>query len=67
MYVDIDDINVERLRNDLIEYFGSAMNVASPVAMMDLVKVENASDEQVVRIALSNGFDLNNYYNKKQI
>ena len=43
------------------------MNVASPVAMMDLVKVENASDEQVVRIALSNGFDLNNYYNKKQI
>ena len=61
MEIDLDDIDIERLRSDLIDYFTSAMFIASPVALIDLTMVENASDEELIRIALDNNFDLNNY------
>ena len=53
-------IDVEALRNDLIDYFGTAMQY-NPVAMMDLIKIENASDEQVVQIAMKNGINIEKY------
>ena len=53
-------IAVEELRKDLIDYFGTAMQY-NPVAMMDLVKIENASDEQVVQIAMQNGINIEKY------
>lgn len=55
------DIDVDKLRQDLIDYFTSAMFMVSPVALVDLTEVENASDEKVIKIALDNGFDLRNY------
>lgn len=61
MSIDINEIDIERLRKDLIEYFTSAMFMVSPIALVDLTEVENASDEQVVKIALNNKFDLNKY------
>ena len=59
--IDINDIDIEKLRNDLIEYFTSAMFIVSPVALVDLTEVENASDEKVIKIALDNKFDLSKY------
>ncbi len=53
-------IDIDSLRSDLINYFGSAMSF-NKIAMMDLIKVENCSDEEVVKIALQNGFDLSDY------
>ncbi len=53
-------IDIERLRQDLINYFGSAM-MFQPLAIDDLTKVENASPEELVRIAIANGFDLEDY------
>lgn len=57
------DIDFDRLRDDLIDYFGSALPIY-PVSMMDLIEVENASDEELIQIALNNGFDLDNYKNR---
>ena len=57
---DIMIIDVDRLRSDLIDYFGSATPMYG-VAFMDVIRVENASDEEVVRIALENGFNLYDY------
>ena len=54
------EIDVERLREDLENYFGTAMQYY-PVAMIDLSKVESASDEEIVNLAIKNGFDLSNY------
>ena len=59
--MDISDIEIEKLRHDLINHFTAAMFIVSPVALMDLTEVENASDEEIVKIALENGFDLENY------
>lgn len=53
-------IDIERLRQDLINYYGSAM-MFQPLAIADLTKVENASPEELVRIAIANGFDLEDY------
>lgn len=58
------EIDVESLREDLKNYFGTAMQYY-PVAMIDLTKVESASDEEVINIAIKNGFDLSNYEVRK--
>ncbi|MBR3161339.1 MAG: hypothetical protein IKF19_01250 [Bacilli bacterium] len=66
MYINIDDINIEKLRKDLIDYYTSAMFIASPIAILDLTKVEKANDEEIVTIAINNKFDLNNYLKSRR-
>lgn len=61
------NIDIERLREDLINYFGTASSY-NPIAMMDLIKVENASDDEIIKIAKKNNFDLKQYiikYNQR--
>ena len=57
----MQEIDFERLREDLVDYFGSAMFNGFPMAVVDVTQVEMASNEQLIQIAQSNGFDLNNY------
>ena len=57
MYVDLD---IDRLRKDLIDYYGTAI-ASNPVAVIELSIVESSSKEQLIYIALNNGFDLNDY------
>ena len=61
MNINIKDIDIDRLRSDLIDYFMAIVFGVSPVAFMDISEVENASDEKLIEIALSNNFDLSNY------
>ena len=53
-------IDVDKLRMDLIDYFGTA-SMYYRAAIIDVETVRNASDEEVVRIAIQNGFNLNDY------
>lgn len=66
MDLDINDINIEKLRKDLIDYFTSAMFFVSPVALAYKTKVENASSMEVINIALDNKFDLRKYIKVKE-
>ena len=59
------NIDLEKLRNDLIDYFGSAMVVVSPAAIFDIDRVERANESELIRIAIQNGFDLSNYEDQK--
>ena len=61
--MNLEMIDYERLRRDLIDYFGSAMYSGLPLAIMDLSRVENASYEELIKIALNNNFDLTDYQN----
>ena len=54
-------IDIERLRNDLIDYFGTAMYSGFGMVVVDVVKVQRASDEEVISIAQECNFDLNKY------
>ena len=55
-------IDVERLRNDLKDYYGTAMFGGFSVAMMELSQVERASDEEVVNMAKDKDIDIRKYY-----
>lgn len=57
-------MDYERLREDLKNYFGTAMQFY-PIALIELVEVEQASNEQLEEIAEKNGFDLSDYQNNK--
>lgn len=58
-------IDVDRLREYLTNYYGSAMSYY-PVAVMDLTKIESASDEELINIALQNNVNLSNFEIKQK-
>lgn len=57
-------MDYERLRYDLIDYFGSAMSY-NPMAVVELSQVQSASNSKLEEIAIRNGFDLSDYQNTK--
>ena len=59
--MNIGNIDYEKLRSDLMDYFGSAMFVGLPMAIVDLSDVEIASEDELIEIAKKNNFDLTEY------
>jgi hypothetical protein len=61
--VEIVDITIdgERLRRDLMDYYGTAMMGGLPMAVIDVGDVETASNEELLRLAERAGIDLNKY------
>ena len=57
----MNEIDYEKLRNDLIDYYGTASYNGFPIAIIELSNVENASYEELINIAIKNNFNLNNY------
>ena len=58
------DIDYEKLRSDLIDYYGTALSLGFGMAIIELSKLENASNKELVEIAKKNGFDLIEYEKK---
>ena len=54
-------IDTDRLRRDLMDYYGTAMFSGFPMAVVDLSRIERASDEELIEIAHKNGVDLSEY------
>ena len=59
------DIDYEKLRSDLIDYYGTAI-AYNPMAVIELSDVENASIDKLVQMAMQNGFDLIDYEKSKR-
>ena len=55
------EIDVNRLRRDMKDYYGTAMFNGFSIAVMDLSKVERLSDQEIVDLAQTNGMDLEKY------
>ena len=55
------EIDVNQLRKDMRDYYGTAMFTGFPMAVMDLSKVERLSDRELVELAQKNGVDLRKY------
>ena len=56
------EINIEKLRTDLKDYFESAYFIGGfGAALIDISKIENATEEEIIKIAKENKFDLNDY------
>ena len=54
-------IDTQRLRKDLMDYYGTAMTGGLPMAVMDLSRVERASDRELIELARKKGVDLRKY------
>ena len=55
------EIDVNQLRKDMRDYYGTAMFTGFPMAVMYLSKVERLSDRELVELAQKNGVDLRKY------
>ncbi len=54
--------DVESLRDDLKDYYGTAMTGGFPMAVVDLAKVETASPQELIDMAQDQGVDLSRYF-----
>ena len=57
------EIDFETLRRDLIDYYGTAATNGFPMAIIEISNIENASNEQLIKIAIQIGLDLDKYNN----
>ena len=53
--------DIDRLRKDMKDDYGTAMMNGFPTAMMDLSKVESSTPEELLRMAQERGVDLGRY------
>lgn len=51
-------IDVDALRDYMRDYYGTAIFAGMPAAIIDVTRVERASDEELVKIALKEHVDL---------
>ena len=54
------NIDYNKLRSDLIDYFGTSINY-NPMVIVEIEEVQKASNEELIEYALRYGFDLSNY------
>ena len=54
-------IDTDKLREDLLNYFGTAMVDGNQFAIIELTKVQEAGSAKLISIAIENGFNLADY------
>ena len=57
----LSDINLEKLKRDLMDYYGTASYSGYQMAMMEVIDIEKASPDELVKLAISAGFDISSY------
>lgn len=55
-------IDTERLRSELLDYFGTAAFSIESLAMADVARVENANEDELSQIVSECRWDLKEYY-----
>ena len=65
--INIEDIDIEKLRKDLYNYYAGAAYMVNPVAMMDAFEIERLTDEEIVKKALELKIDLTKYIKEKTL
>ena len=54
-------VNFDKLRHDLTDYYGTAVFSGFPAAIIDVSKVQRASDEKLLEIAKNLKLNLSEY------
>ncbi len=60
------EINVDKLRQDLEDDALGIMFNVSPAAVMELSEIDNATDEEIIEIAIRNGYDISRYQGRSR-
>ncbi len=56
------EIDYEKLRDDLLDYFGTAAFSGISPAMSEVARVENADEDELLEIAQECKWNLQKYY-----
>lgn len=56
----MNNIDIEKLRNYLINYYGTA-STKYPQAIYEVIELENSSEEKVLKLALKNNINLDKF------
>lgn len=56
----MSEIDFNLLRRDLIDYFGTAASYY-PQALLEVSKIKSATNQELIKIAIANNFDLEDY------
>lgn len=54
----MSDDKIEKLREELKDYYGTAMASGFGMAVLDLAKVDRMSDEEIKDLARKNGMEV---------
>ena len=54
-------IDINKLKKALMDYYGTAMHSGFSMAVVELGKIENASPENLVKLAVQAGFNLKDF------
>ena len=60
-YSDTSEIDTDRLRDDLHDYYGTGAFALSPAMFEKAERVKRMSDEELVRTAVREGVDIRKY------
>lgn len=63
--IDFENIDFEKLRSTLKEYYESDQIYKNPFAVSDVLNIDNVNDYRLIGIAIENGFDLDKF--KKEL
>lgn len=54
-------INIDKLKDEIIDYYGTAMYNDLAPALLDLLDCEGLSDEELIELATSLGINISKY------
>lgn len=54
-------VNIDALRDHLVDYVGAAMDAGLPMAMADLIDIETMDAERLCQKAIDFGVDLRDF------
>jgi uncharacterized protein (UPF0335 family) len=54
-------INIQKLRRDLMNIYGTAQFAGFDAALEDLLRIDKESEEELIRRAIKDGLDLKKY------
>lgn len=60
MNLDEKSLDIKRLKEDLVDYFSTAINPFD-VDLFGVEEIEYASSDKLINIARNNGFNINHY------
>ena len=55
------EIDYEKLRDDLVDYYGTFMVALFPAAVFELERIQKANYDELLVISKENNFDLDDY------
>ena len=65
MEINLDDYDIDGIRCALEDYYGTAMTNGLPFATIDLINLDNKSDEEIMIEAINVGVNINYFLKEK--